>query len=646
MRVRPAVVTAGIVCLLLAGVAGFAAPAAAATIDVDHTLAQTDAEGEVDVETRLGIPSGMANLELRVPEGSDVYESEGFTRIDDRTYRWTHSTNSPSLQYAYDGNVTIDRSNGPQHLYAVTEEWAIVRTPSIGLQWTGPQSDVDVAAHVDGQGVAGRHITYLGPYEETTREGHDQRFRLVEAAAADLEADREAVLDNLEYASERLRIGEKDDEVIVFVVPTANVDWGATGVQRGDSDMWVRDGEGLANPKNTWIHEYVHTLQEYERTEETRWTIEGMADYYAALLSFEQGAIDYEAFGDRMADGRAGDVSDVELVDPGTWASNSGNYDKGALVFAHLDRRLRTETDTSIGGVVAGFNREDQELTHEQFLDAVEAAGGSDLRAEAARYTETTAAPSLWSRQEHVEAFGGPDVRYRFERFAASGPYREATLDGPRLVTGETLTTTVLVENAGTQEAEYDAAFTVDGQTSGGEQGTLAPGEETTLTFERVFESAGEYDLSVGTASATAIVEEPAAVEVTDLAVEPSEAARGERVTLRATVESGADRPAAGEVAFVVNGETVATEPARVGSGSTTVETTTTFDAAGEYEVTAGDHAATVTVTDETVTPGVRDTASATPGETTPTSTDGPGFAAAPAVVALAAVGLFVRRRR
>jgi hypothetical protein len=639
MRARPVVAVALLVCWTLAGTVAFTGSAAAATIEVDHTLGQNDAAGEVDVRTDVAIPSGAASFEITLPEGTEVYESRGFTQTGSRTYEWTKTTNEPYLRYSMQGNVTVDRGDGPKYLYAVSDDWAVVRTPSTSLGWTGVQADVDVSVHAAGEGVAGRHIVYLGPYESTTRQATDQRFRLIEAGAADLRADRDAVLDTLEYTSDRLQIGTKDEEVRVFVVPSDGIDWGATGVQRGDADLWVRDVERLDRPKNTWVHEYVHTLQDYERTKETRWTTEGMADYYAALISYEQGHVDYETFRDRMTEGRGGDV---RLVDPSTWEDTQGNYDKGALVFGHLDRRLRTEHDSSIDAVIAQLNADGEELTHGAFLDAVESAGDADLRADAERYTETTDAPQVWSRSEHVRAFGGPALEYGFESFAASGPYRNGTLAEPRLVAGETLTTTVSVENVGTQGADYEAALAVDGGTVESSTGTLPAGESTTVTLEHTVESAGEYELSVGRASTTAVVEEPAGVEVTGLEVEPTRAAQGEQVTLRATVESTAGRPAAGDVAVAVDGETVATEPVRMAGGSTTVEATTTFESAGEYELTAGGQSASLTVTDETVTP--TPTANGAGGGTTIVG-DGPGLGAAPAVVALAVAALFYRRR-
>lgn len=645
MRIRVVVASILLVCWLFAGGVAFVAPATAATIEVNNTLAQSSQDGMVDVKTQLEVPSGTASLEMTIPEDTEVYEMEGFTHQSGNTYKWTGTTNRPYLRYLQQGNVTVNRGDGESKTYVVTDEWAIVKTPLISLQWTGIQADVERNQQVDGEGVAGQYITYLGPYEERSRTASGQRFHMVIPERAELREDPSDIFDSLTHAAKRLEIGQRDDEVLVIVAPSKNVDWAATGVQRGDADMWVRDVERLDTSGNTWVHEYVHTRQAYDRTEETRWTIEGMANYYAALLTYEQDRIDYEAFRERMERGTRDEYSDVRLTDPSTWESNRGNYHKGALVFGYLDRKIRAQTDRSLDTALAQVNNEEEELTQAEFLDAIEAAGGGDVRADAEQYTETTDTPPLWSQSEHVEAFGGPNFRYEFTSYSVSGPYRETTLDSPDLVTGETLETTVRVTNVGTEAGDYDATLTVDGTRVGSKTGTLDPDESTTLTFAHGFETAGEYDLEVGTAETTVTVQEPAGVSVTGLSVDPTSAAIGEQVALRAVVEPTADRPAEGEVAFTVDGEPVATRQVQIAGASGVVEATTTFDESGEHVVRAGDQSATVTVRDETVAPGDVEDGPGGPGAT-PTAGTGAGLGVAPALVALAGVLLLLGRGR
>ncbi|QLD85278.1 hypothetical protein HWV23_05900 [Natronomonas halophila] len=646
---RPVVVATLLVCVLLAGSALFAAPAAAETIDIDSTLSESPDSGTVDVRTQATVPTGITSLQITIPEGTDVYETNGFQQSasDPNTYEWTRETDQPSLRYAYEGNDTVDRGQGSEYVYAVTDEWAIVRTPNIGVQWSGVQAEVDRTYTVDGEGIAGSHMAYLGPYTEHDRTAAGQRFRLIVSDHSDMRESPDDVLDAFEASSRRIVGGERDAEVLVFTVPST-VDWAATGLQRGDSDMWVRDVERLDTPSNTWVHEYVHTRQDYDRTEKTRWTIEGMANYYAALISYEQGYIDYEDFRRAMKDGTTDRYDDVQLTDPATWEGTRGNYKKGALVFGHLDRRLRTDADSSLDAAIREFNQPNEELTQQTFLDAIEQAGNVDIRSDAERFTQTTDTPPVWSREEHVAAFGGPQMRYAFVGFGVDGPYRTTALDEPRIVTGETLRPTVRIRNVGSQEGDFTAEFTVDGETVATETGTLAPDEETTVEFSRAFDATGDYAISVGGATDTVTVEAPADPVVTGLSVAPTDAALGEQVTIEATVESSADRPAAGNVEFSVDGQRIDAKAVEIDDGTTTVATTTRFDSPGEYTVAAGDRSTTVTVRDETAAP---ETSTAGPGGTsrqgdgaTPTEGSGSGLGAGLAALVLAGSLLLARR--
>ncbi len=617
---------------LLLGSVAVAAPAAA-DIGIENTLSESESDDRIDVETRLSIPDSTVELELTLPEGSDVYEREGFEHVEDRTYEWTGDSAEPALRYEYEGTVRGTRGDREGVFFVVAEEWALVRTPGIGVSWRSTDTDSEVIRRnvVEGEGVASSHMAYLGPYTQHTHTEAGQEFRLVVPDAADLREDPDDILATLGAAADRLAIGERGDSVFVVAAPASEHTWASAGLQRGDGgDMWVRDVERLGTARDTWVHEYVHTRQRYATTPETRWTIEGMADYYAALLSYEAGEITYEEFRDRLEDGTDPDYDDVRLADPETWSGTDADYDRGALVFAHLDRRLRAEADTSLDAVVSGVNDPGTELTQRRFLDAIEALGGSELRADIERYTETTEDPPIATRSEHVAAFGGPDVRYSIEGTTVSGPYRNGSLERPTLVAGERLGVTVRAENVGTEPGDFEAELEIDGEAVAVDEGRLEAGESTTREFGYGFDSMGEFDVSVGTDRLSVLVEEPADIEVVEFDAVPPEVTPGEPVTLRATVVAAADRPGSGGVEFAVDGDPVATESARVGEGTVAVETTVTFDSAGEYTVSAGERSRTVTVEHAATEPVTVD--------------DQPGFGPAVAFVALTA-GLLARRR-
>ena len=637
MRSRPVVLFALLCGCLLGAAAVTAGPVAgsAGDIEVENTLSESPIEDRIDIETRLSIPDATTELEIALPEEAEVYETDGFERVDDRTYEWTGTTDDPSVGYEYEGTVRDARGDREGVRFVVAEEWALVRTPSVGVSWrtTDRESEIVRRNTVDGEGVASTHMAYLGAYTEHTGSAAGQMFRLVVPEAADLREGPDDIVAALEAAAERLMIGEPTDSVLAIAAPTAEHTWVSAGVQRGDGgDMWVRDAEALGTNRDTWVHEYVHTRQRYDPASETRWTIEGAADYYAALLSYEGGTIDYDGFKDKLEAGTSAEYDDVRLADPGTWEGTDADYDRGALVLAHLDRRLRAESETTLDAVFADVNEPETELTQRAFLDRIEAVGGAEIREEAQRYTETTETPPIATRSEHVAAFGGPDVRYAVAERSVSGPYRNGTLDGEdtRLVVGERFEASGTAENVGADSGPFEVALEIDGRTVDDESGRLAPGETVPFAFGHTFDSTGEFDVSVGGETWSVTVEEPAGVDVIGLEADPDEIDVGGSATLRATVASSADRPGEGAVAFAVDGEAIGTVSVRTDS-QTTLERSVSFDEPGAYTVSAGDRSTTVRVGETGgIDAGIEEQ---------------PGFGVGAAVIALFASALVAGRR-
>lgn len=618
-----------------------------------------DEPGSIRVELRYGVPDRVTTLTTRLPDNASVQSTDGFERRSGTTYDWTRTTDSPTITYTLPVNETVRRTGGAGspttgYLYVDTGDWAITRAPRAAVSYsgTGPEPKLTTEYAFTGSGATSGDILYLGPFEEYRRQAAGQQFRLVVPAAADLRTQPGAILDSVAKAAETLSVGPRDPEVVAIAAPTtAGIEWGSIGLQRGESDFWVLDDRGVNTPANVWLHEYVHTQQTYRTASETEWTYEGMADYYAALLTYQQGRIDYDRYRRHLE--AADDYDDVVLAEPETWRGTLANYDKGALVFAALDRRLRLETDGdgTLQDVLGRVN--DGTVEQSAFLDAVDAVGGSDPRSFARRYTETDALPATWSRPEQQAAFGGPQFTYTLAPpYDRTGPYRTDAVDAaPSVVVGESLALRVAVENTGDEPGDYSTTFRVGGEPVAERTGSLAPGERTVLTVTRRFTEPGDRQLTAGSATETVTVREPATPQVTGLDA-PERAAPGESIRLAATVENPADRPANGTVTLAVDGEPLATELVRLDTEGTATVAATTQLTAGEHTVTAGSRERTVTVpTATTRAAGTTAPETATAGEgsrsadgsPTPTGASGPGVGALGAVTALLLVGrLFV----
>lgn len=632
------------------------AMAADRTIDFTQEFARIpDQPGTIAIEHQYGLPENLASMEVSLPAQATVTDTDGFRSTGENTWEWDGQTDDPTLTYELPANRTTNREDpiaGPgDFLFADTREWSLVMRPGVGHSWSwrgGDRVGIDRTPTVLGEGAASEVMVFMGPYEEHRRTAHGQTFTFIEPAAADMVESPADVLDSMVDASNTLRVGDRDPNVFIVAAPTDTVEWGALGLQSGQADMWIRDRERLDDPNNVWLHEYVHSRQDYQAESDFRWFTEGIAVYYAALLSLEQGLIEYEDFETRLASGERARFDTVRLTQPGTWEGNNGNYHVGALVSGALDREIRTATESggSFQDAWARLNAQDGPVSASDFERAVARAADSTVRETAREWTRTPTRPTTWSVETHRDVFGTVPATFAYtidtDGFSIEGPYRSGGIDsedgGPVIVPNETLTIPVDVENVGSESGEYDAPVVIDGTEVETRTGTLDPGARTSLTVSHTFETAGTHRIQVGDVAQDVFVREPAEPTVREVRVQPEEITAGEEATITATVENTANRPAHLDLPVQVDNETVAVETVRLDVGaSDTIEVDHVFEDAGTYTIGFGDiwpDAMTVTV-------------EAAPLYPDPIPDPTPGFGVAAALLALVAggaVGVAARR--
>ena len=647
-----------------ATVAPTSAATATETLSLTKELQLTPARpGEITVTLRYDTPSSLASLRVTLPDDATVTGTRGFAADDDR-YAWDERTSVPTLTYRLPVNETRDAA-GPfagrgDYLFVDAGSWALVRTPQVTTEWSvwrRPGVDevpLSTSTTVAGSGVVGDEIVYLGEYQTHERTAHGQTLRLVEPASADLAEPPAAIFDAVVDASDAMRVGDRDSSVFMIAAPTDGVQWAVNGLQTGDADFWARDRSRLDTADNVWIHEYVHTRQDYDLAAETRWVTEASATYYAALFALERDQIDFRTFSSRLGLGSHSSYAEAILSDTSTW-DQVAPYTKGALVAGEIDRRTRlAKPDDSLQTVFRKINAHDGTVRQSGLRRMVGSAGGSSVATLFDRYTATTDGPEMRDRTAHLRAFETrlPNVSYRLDAatngtgLRVAGPYRSGAVGEGRpirLATGETLTADVLVSNTGTAAGEYDARALVDDVTVARETGTLAPNATTRWPVSHTFTDAGEYTLTVGESQVDIVVSPPATPTVDRLSADVSDPVTGQNVTLTATVRNDDGVPAASNLTLSRNGRAVETRRVVLAPGEhRTPAFTLTHRTAGTYRYRLGSQNLTLTVR-EPSTPTVAGSANAT---ATDSSGSGGGFGVGLAVLALALVGVAAARRR
>ncbi|WP_158854481.1 hypothetical protein [Halorhabdus sp. CUG00001] len=655
----------------------------ASPITITQRLRLTpDRPGEIGVTVAVTIPDRVEGVELRLPDGVSVTGTDGFEQVASDRYEWTGDGAEPTITYDLPANRTTT-GEGPEpgsgtYLYADTGPWAIVSPPGpgIGYQWRGEDVSVDRRLTVPGDGVAGERMAYLGPARTYNRTAHGQTFEVIVPKEASMTPAPERVLDTFATASDRLRVGDRDEQVFTIAAPS-EVDWGVRGLQTGDSDMWVAADQPLAEADNTWLHEYVHSRQRLNTTTSTQWLYEGSATYYAAKLALEGDLVDFQEFHRTVDRGTANRYEDDVLADPPTW-SYRGEYDKGGLVAGELDRQIRLETNRTsrFDAVFQTLNARDAQFDHQQFVDIVAGASSQSVAQLADRYVTTTDRPSMWEQAEHDAAFGAAPAQFTSqlppdsESYRVESRFRNVSVETlPTLVVGESIHIPVNVTNVGGTAGTYDTPVTIDGAAIARVNGELAPGESAIVTVPYTFDAPGSYRLRVGDVSTTVTVSEPATPTVEAIAVNRTIVEGAGDVSVVATVRGNDSIPAAGTITMTRNGSVHAEERVRLTPGeSQSIETTINLPQPGVYELAVGEKSVAVTVrepatptptptrtdtptTDRTsavttTTTSLFETGTTPPGdESAPTTTAGPGFSAMLALVAiLLAIGGLKRR--
>ena len=628
-----------------------------------------DQPGEVAVTHNFTLDERIANLRTTVPRRVTVTDTVGFSADNETIYRWDGQTERPSISYTLPVNETGSRSYASANgslLFADVGEWALLRRPVQTTRWQAFGSEpvtFDRQTVTAGPGAAGDSLVYLGEVDLYPRTTDNQTFRLAVPAAANMTESRDDVLDAMERASNDLAVGERDSSVFAVAAPTEGVPWAVRGLSIGDSDFWVGADERLATTDNIWIHEYVHTRQDYDPTTTTRWTKEGFASYYAARQALQYQSVTFEEFAAAMNASTYPSTS-ATLADPESW-DNLTAYRRGALVAGQFDRRIRRASGdgATVDAVVASMNADTDTVNASEFFDAVGAAGNESVRESMRPAVYTNQSVVMWNRSQHVAAFGPLPGRvvYGLPRgvdpgdYRVRGPYRNASLAGNEdftLVTGESIVVQGRVSNVGNATGYYDVSLRVNDTVVDSADGEVSGGSVSEVPLSHTFATPGVYEIGVGNDTATVTVERPADASIVGFQVTPGSLEQYGSATVSVTVRNDASIPARREIRIDRNDETVFTRSVRLApKASRTTDVEVTFPNAGAADVLV-EGVGSIQVAVESVgrpataTPERTTTEPPTPTPGEPSRGTGFGFEWLVALVALVATIYYVGYRR
>lgn len=184
----------------------------------------------------------------------------------------------------------------------------------------------------------------------------------------------------------------------------------------------------------------------------------------------------------------------------------------------------------------------------------------------------------------------------------------EAGVSPPQITVGESATATATVYNEGSTRESHTVRLSVDGTVV--EQRTVGvdAGSTRTVSFERTFQQAGEFEVAFGWHSAgTVTVTEPASgggFSVSNASLSPAAIEPGEATTITADVTNDGAEPDTFTAELSVGGVVVEEQVIEVAPGASEQLTfERSFDQRGEYEIAiSGSGAGTLRVESSTAT--------------------------------------------
>lgn len=382
-------------------------PSAEKSVVVEYTFAPADAPERVTVTAQLvSLPRSVSEFEF-TPRTDDVrtVSKRGFARDGD-DFVWDGRTTQPSVTYTVTTAPDARRGRDDDERevnrlgIASAENWTYATVGRLTLPYSyryyGDDPGVTVRTKVT-EGTAGPTVVFLGDYTTASRTFGDQTIRLVVPRAAAFDRDdRTRVFRTLLGVQTRFHVGALDRQVNVFVATAPVRRGGGAFPQRSfdAQDIWIRDDAPVADAGNAWLHEYVHTRQSYEATDRMSWFTEASAEYYAALLTLQQGRVSFDEFHRHVA---VSDCAADRLVESSTWTNDRTPYTKGRRVLAALDARIRNESggEATLQDVFRRLNDHPGKVSYSDFVGAVNAAATTDLSEWLDRYVRSTAAPSV-----------------------------------------------------------------------------------------------------------------------------------------------------------------------------------------------------------------------------------------------------------
>lgn len=373
---------------------------------------------QVTFSCNIELTAGIQSLELYISESTQDVLSDGLTAEQQNTgditenetvsYKWDGESPSCTLEFTIDVSDRQNEDFGGRD-YAGTEEWVFAPNPGLSVNWTDSKQDDEnvfefpntvyplvsnddknVQVEANKPAKFGNQLIFMGEFEVQSYRGDGYSLSLIAPTHSDPPSP-DSIFEMIDFASERLQVGSRNDEITAFITTDPIREGGVTHsmnffkneIGKSVREFWVHENSSLTSLNNTVLHEYVHTRQGFGLDADMEWFTEASAEYYAARLTYHDNTLVGNAF---LAKGDVTNFlhptetyADQTLTAKEDWIDSHVPYRKGGYVLLALDEYIRglSDGEASLQTVFYRMNNSDELIGYSGFVELVSEVAGA-----------------------------------------------------------------------------------------------------------------------------------------------------------------------------------------------------------------------------------------------------------------------------
>lgn len=304
---------------------------------------------EISYQAVNGAPESVL-LGVSLPRNGVLVDATGFSGMDESTItlggggslHWNQSAPEHVIQYRMGKGETVSHPS--------SEQWLLAGTPK--------HSGDSVHLSMSPDGFVGPNILYLGNYTTVTASEGCQNFTvIVPDTKTSVYRERlvEKRLSEFKVAARSLPLETHYTDIYAFVAPK-NLENNVGGYNMDNENEIVVSTKVNKDPSVIWIHEYVHTTQNFRPTPDSVWLVEGTANYFTHRIAVEHGFITPRAYDAWLTKSQTKEwkksLDKAEIDDEVA-------YSRGGALLADADQELHQNENGSVLGLFQQLNSQE-----------------------------------------------------------------------------------------------------------------------------------------------------------------------------------------------------------------------------------------------------------------------------------------------